>query len=430
MDRTDGYLSKMMPGFEKPPDIEDSTSDTLVEVEENGLAPEPLGPPAQEDQASAPPQILNQVVSFLRRYLVCDDYQLTLLALWSLHTWCYTSFAATPYLDIRSPAPQSGKSLCLRLLLEISASPEFASGADARTLMDRLLTADHDLENLEKARFSGFPTRTILLDNCHHAFSSSERQPLLALLNSGSEAISCYPLGCSDYYLFGPKAFAGHAPLPASLAGRCIPIMLQRKKPSQIVARFNLRDAHAAGIKLASWMKSWARNNSGALARAAQNAPPQLPSSLTPGEQGCAEPLLHIADLIGGSWPQRARVAIAAVFNLPASSLSLQLLGDIREIFQGKNNPEYLPTRDLLALLSDLESRPWSAWNAKSGQKLGTLLHDFGICSRSFHHGDAPAFKGYLRRSFENTWERYLPPLTVCSGTETAFEPHAETINS
>jgi hypothetical protein len=112
------------------------------------------------------------------------------------------SFPTTPYLDIRSPAPQSGKSLCLKLLREISAYPAFARGADARTLMARLLTSDRILEIIkEDESFAHTP----LLDNCHHTFSPSECQPLLALFNSSSDAISCYPSGSSDYYLFGPK---------------------------------------------------------------------------------------------------------------------------------------------------------------------------------------------------------------------------------
>jgi hypothetical protein len=435
MDYTNDYLSKMMPGFEKQPKIENSTATDPNEieddeVEDNDLAAEPVDLPAEENQAPEPSEMLNEIVSFLRRYLVCDDHQLTLLALWSLHTWCYPCFRTTPYLDVRSPVPQSGKSRCLKLLVELSASPAFATGADARTLMDRLLTYDRSLESLNRRGVPDSFTRTILLDNCHHTFSPSERQPLLALFNSGSDATSCYPSGRSDYYLFGPKAFAGQTPLPRSLAGRCIPIILQRKKPSDAVTRFEPSAVREAGVNLACWMDIWAQINSGALAQAAENAPPQLPSNLTPLEQDCVEPLLHIADLIGGPWPQRARAAVAAAFSLSPSSLSLQLLSDIREIFHSQNNPDHLPTRELLARLIELEYRPWSAWTSKSGQKLATILHDFGIASRGFHYGDAPGFRGYLFQSFADSWARYLPSFTVCSGEVSAFEPNAATINS
>jgi hypothetical protein len=429
MNYTDDYLSKMLPGFEKQPEIENSTSAGPAELEENDLGLEPVGQPTEEDQAPEPPEMVNEIVSFLRRYLVCDDHQLTLLALWSLHTWCYACFYTTPYLDVRSPAPQSGKSICLRLLLELCASPAFVRGADARTLMGRLLKSDRVLGNLEEDDLDSL-TRTLFLDDCHQTFSSAERQPILALFNSSSEITSCYPSGRSDYYLFGPKAFAGRARLPQSLADRCIPIVLQRRKPSDSVARFNPIDVRATGVKLACWMDDWARANSGALVQVSESAAPQLPSNLTPAQQDCADPLLHIADRIGGAWPRKARTAVAAVFNVPQSSISLQLLGDIRAIFHSRNNPDHLSTRDILAMLIALEYRPWSVWTAKSGQKLATLLRDFDICSRTLHYGDAPTFRGYLRESFEDAWERYLPPLTICSGTETAFEPRLEVVNS
>jgi hypothetical protein len=67
MDHTNGYLPKMLPGFEQQPNIENP--DAPAEVEENGLAAEPVDPAAEKDQA--PPEMLNQIVSFLRNYLVC-----------------------------------------------------------------------------------------------------------------------------------------------------------------------------------------------------------------------------------------------------------------------------------------------------------------------------------------------------------------------
>jgi hypothetical protein len=77
MNHTDDYLSKMLPGFEKQPNIE--PLETPVEIEEHDLAPQPVAPSAKEEQAPKRPEILNEIVSFLRRYLICDDHQLTLL---------------------------------------------------------------------------------------------------------------------------------------------------------------------------------------------------------------------------------------------------------------------------------------------------------------------------------------------------------------
>jgi hypothetical protein len=89
-------------------------------------------PASQEAQ-----DMLDRIASFLRQYLVCDEHQLTVLTLWTVHTWCFQHFANVPYLDIRSPQPQSGKTRCLHLLRELCESPVFSSGAPARTLMAR-----------------------------------------------------------------------------------------------------------------------------------------------------------------------------------------------------------------------------------------------------------------------------------------------------
>ncbi|HEY6253209.1 MAG TPA: DUF3631 domain-containing protein [Candidatus Angelobacter sp.] len=428
-------LSKMLAGLEGKP-ATDAAPAQPKEVKQTSPAASPASPSPQVHKPVDAPELLNQIIAFFRHYLVCNDHQLTMLALWTLHTWCYKSFPSTPYLDVRSPAPQSGKSLCLKLLEALSPSPVFASGANADTVMKRLLTAERILDNDDDSDNhhhdkEGLPeSPTLFLDDCQYTFSTAERQALLALFNAGAERTSSYPSGYFDYYVFGPRAFAGNSLLPRSLADRCVPIVLQRKKPSDVVRRFNSTTVRDAGAKLAKWMKSWALDNSDALARMAPDEPPRLPLNLTPREQQCAEPLVHIADRIGGPWPERARAAVAAVFNLPQSALGLQLLSDVHSVFHVKNHPDHLATRDILQVLTSLEFRPWSAWTGKSGRQLGALLHPFGIHSSSLHYGDKPAFRGFFRKSFLEAWERYLPPLTVCPATDTAEKTPSEATKS
>jgi hypothetical protein len=106
----------------------------------------------------------------------------------------------------------------------------------------------------------------------------------------------------------------------------------------------------------------------------------------------------------------------------------VQLLFDIRACFLVSETPEYLATRDLLAALTSLEYRAWSAWPANSGRRLGALLHPFGIVSRDLHRGSEKSFKGYLLHDFEDAFERYLPPLTFRRATKSpsATPPEGE----
>ena len=402
----DNYLSKMLPGFEKKPapDIIPPPEKALVSMNERKTAKAILLP---ENPA---PQMLDSISSFIRRYLICDEHQLTILALWIVHTWSYSRFLTTAYLDIRSPEPQCGKSRCLDLLYMLSNRPWFATGASPATIRDRLLH-QRSLEKVTvEKRIVRLPAPfTTLLDNYHHTFGSSERQALVAMLTAGTRQTSLFAYGRSDYCLFGPKAFAGNSRLPLSLAAHCIPIVLRRKRPSETVQRFD-RASDRLPANVLDWLyqidedaylnsdKTW-------------QAPLRLSSHLTARQQDCAEPLLHVADAVGGSWPEKARAAISAVFKLSDWSDPIQVLSDVRSWFYMKNNPEYLLTRDLLPLLISMEQRPWSAWTRKSGFKLGALLRHFGIFSRNLTVGGQKGIKGYLLEDFKDAWERYLPPL-------------------
>lgn len=365
-------------------------------------------------------RILDSVAAFISKYLLCDPHQLTILTLWAAYTWSFKSFRAAVYLNVRSPESQSGKSTCLMLLKELASNPSFATGVAADTFMKYLLT---DAHRVDKNKFDC----TIFLDECHHTFGPTERQPLLALLNSGSDVAPCYFSGSHEYYFFGPKVFAGSTSLPRSLASRCIPVNLRRKKPSDILSCFDTRTARDGAAKLVNDLISWVSRNRSAIEEAAQNTPPRIPSSLTPREQACAEPLLHIADLVGGPWPEKVRTAISNIFMVAEGTMAVELLSDLRSLFYGKNNPDYLATKQIVAALRELEHRPWAGWSSNAGKKLGGLLHPLGITSRYVHRKAGVGFRAYFFKHFQDAWERYLPPITVCSETETTSEPDSET---
>lgn len=358
-------------------------------------------------------EVLDDVASFIRKYLVCDDHQLTILSLWSACARNCYGFRTAPYLHVRSPESHCGKTICLFLLHSLSEPGGiFYTGADPAAIIRRI-SVGRSFKELNEER--GDRIRALLLDDCHHTFGPSERQPLLGLINSGSECSNCYPVGNAESYFFGPKAFAGNAPLPRSLVSRCIPIVLRRPRPTEKFDRFQHLDVMDAGHVLARRLKSWLEPSFDSLSRAAGENPPGLPLSLSPGQIQCAEPLLYIADLAGGAWPEKIRAALVAVFDLADASPSLQMLRDIRNIFGEKNNPEYLPTSDLLDELRAMDNRPWSDWGTNSGKRLSGHLRPFSITSRRQNQGAERDSRGYFRNDFQDAWERYLPPFALAS---------------
>jgi hypothetical protein len=353
--------------------------------------------------------ILDDVAAFIHQHLACDDHQLTILTLWAASPYCCPCFSVAPYLDVRSPEPHSGKSLCLNLLSDLCDPVMFLGNMPPGTLIQRCAAALRFQESQKKEE-EVTPPFTILLDDCHNTFGPSERQPIIGLLNSGFEIDGCFGVGEQDYSFFGPKAFAGNTPLPRSLAARCIPIVLRRPKASETFARYNSDDFLDTTQVLVARLKQWlTQETQVALFLAAKKDPANLPVTLSLGQRKCADPLIHIADAAGGSWPEKIRTALAAVFDLSDSSAELQMLWDIRDIFRLKNYPEYLSTSDLLSELRNMETRPWNVWGPKSGKRLAGHLRPFRILPQHLNRSEGD-FRAYLVKDFQDAWERYLPP--------------------
>ncbi len=370
--------------------------------------------------ATAPgAQILDDMAAYIRRYLVCDDHQLAVLTLWCASAHCHNHFFTAPYLHISSAQPCSGKSLCLLLLCDLSGADCPFTGVPGAVLIERLIRG----RSLDDAESSGsLPPCPVLIDDYHHTFGPSERQPLVCLLASGFESLGLFARGDEDYSLFSPKAFAGNSPLPRSLAARCIPINLRPPRPSEKFTRYAMEDEKIKTLK--DRLRRWLQQASPALGQAANSLPPDLPPTLSFGQNKCAEPLVHIADVAGGSWPARIRAALVAVFDLADANPELQMLFDVRAIFRNRNNPDYLSTSDLLSALRALDHRPWSAWSAKSGKRVAAHLRPFGILSRRFCLSSDNDFMGYLRADLHDAWERYLPQLSA--GDESGISVHVE----
>src|SRR5215472_19158427 len=179
-------------------------------------------------------EMLHDVSDFIRQYLVCSDHQAVLLTVWVLHTWCYRAFPVTPYLNIQSPGPQSGKTRCLRLLQLLSPPGSWYTSSPApRLFMKKLLTLKPE-QTPGQDPVLDLPA-VVYLDNREFTVGRSDLRPIIPLLNSGVRAADRYlhqvdRSSLREVSTFCPKAFAGTASLPRALAQNCLPFPLQRRK--------------------------------------------------------------------------------------------------------------------------------------------------------------------------------------------------------
>ena len=351
--------------------------------------------------------MLDDICAFLARYLQCSQHQRTVLSLWILHTHCFAAARTTPYLAIQSARKLSGKTLCLRLLSLLSSHPTLTSGYTAATLVKRIHSCPHQLP-------------TFLLDESPATLGSRARSrnpKLRSILVSGFQPGIAYSDRSLDCTIFSPKAFASVGPLPESLADCSIPILLQPlHHPDQSnIQRFDLASAQQQAQPLVAALESWSRKNISTLKSAPACQRKDFPQRLTWRGQDLVEPLLHLADLVGGDYPARAREALLHVFDDPGrqqSATDVQLLRQIRLCFEHHRWPDGLPTSLILADLHSLPSRPWDIDGPLTDRSLARMLRRYDIRPRVFRKKSSSnassTARGYLQEEFINVWHNLL----------------------
>ncbi len=353
-------------------------------------------------------ELLDRVCLFIRRFVLLSEEQAQLGVLWVAHTHAFDAAEHTPYLSINSAEKRSGKSRLLELFEALVAKPWLTGRVSAAVLPRKI--------QLEQP--------TLLLDESDAAFNGNEEygEALRGILNTGHRqggtTTVCVKMDGDfvpyDFSTFCPKAIAGIGKLPDTIADRSIPILMKRKKRSEKVTRFRRRDKNvqAEAAQLREQLAAYCTVNLEKL----RDARPELPDALSDRQQDGAEPLLAIADAVGGKWPEKARhafVVLCAEAQAVDDSIGVRLLSDIRSVF-ALRRVERLPSAELASALAEFEESPWGEWNKGkpiSQAKVAQLLRRYEITPHNIRMSqDGRVPKGYQLDDFADVWGRYLPP--------------------
>ena len=184
-----------------------------------------------------------------------------------------------------------------------------------------------------------------------------------------------------QFQLYTPMALAGKMAIydvPETIRTRSITIPMQRRLPDEKIERWN-RHIHAAEAEPMRWLlQCWAELvHSYALDYVGPDRP-VLPKGIEDRDADVWEPLLAVAELAGGHWPERARVAAVAavaadgVKTMP--SPGIELLADIKAVFDrltGRGDPH----DDAAGRADELDPR----WRRLDGKRLARMLHGYGM---------------------------------------------------
>lgn len=140
---------------------------------------------------------------------------------------------------------------------------------------------------------------------------------------------------------------------------------------------------------------------------------PPTPEGISDRAADNWEPLLAIAGLAGGDWPQKAMQAALALSarDNDATSLGTELLMDIENIFVG--GVTRITTAELIEKLCADEERPWATYNRGkqiAPRQVAKLLKEYGIHSKNLKQSYGVVAKGYEQAQFADAFQRYLAP--------------------
>jgi hypothetical protein len=354
-------------------------------------------------------QLLTELSSEIGAYVIMDPPQRHAVALWVVFTHAHDFFLCAALLIILSPTKRCGKTRLQEILAKLTPRSQTMSGVSAAALA-RLIEEHRPTVFIDEYDATAKGSREV---------AESLRGQLNSSFNRNSaHVLKCVPLpgGGWDVWKFSTWAstcIAGIGRVPDTVADRSVIIRLARKLRAQSVKRLSARDGGEL-LLLARRIARFVRDNEQRLRR----DEPDVPKELNDRARDAWEPLLAIADLAGGEWPQLAR---AAALKLSGDGLGdsrnddvdIILLADIRDVFATVG--ARVSSDTLTDHLVGLESGPWADW--KNGKPLTKnqlsrrLREKFRIVSDALDFGGAEGRKrGYRLADFADAFARYLPP--------------------
>ncbi len=343
-------------------------------------------------------QLLEDLATAARRFVILPKHADALVALWCLAAHAFNAFDIFPFLALVSPVRRCGKTTLFKVLLRLVPRALTSSNVSAASVY-RIIEACRPCLLLDEA-----DTFTRDNEELRGVLNSGHTRETAYVLRVEGEGKDLRPVRLSTWC---PRAFALIGSLPDTLDDRSIAIPMRRRTKTEVVARAR-RKALEPLRDLGRMAARWGADNTEALAA----TDPAVPEALDDRASDNWEPLLAVADLTGGPWPERARKAALALSggrDQEDDGAGTRLLRNIRAAFEARA-VDRLPSAELVAALLADEEWGWGTWRRGKPldqRGLARLLAPFGIKPRGIRVGtDTP--KGYTREWFTDAWSRYL----------------------
>jgi hypothetical protein len=367
--------------------------------------------------------LLDELAAVLRRFVVLPIWAAEALALWIVHTFAFQLRDVSAYIGIESPEKRCGKTTLLTLVSQLVNRPVVASNISPPAFF-------RVIEELRP---------TLLIDEADTFLRGNDE--LRGILNAGNKRETAFVVRVANqaasgpngskpaqpssqlatYSSWCPKALATIDRLPDTLADRCIVVRMQRKTSQESCERLRTLDAEPLRRKCARFVA----DHSAAIAA----AHPTMPAGLNDRATDIWEPLIAVADLAGGNWPELARQAAVSLAATAQETNPIgTLLVDIFVLFALSDERRMFSRTLIQGLITKFADRPWT--ELSKGKEITNLwlsqqLRPYGIKPRTIWIGDQQA-KGYTEEDFQETFRRYIPRSELDAIVAAAQRPEAD----
>jgi hypothetical protein len=354
--------------------------------------------------------MLDELRDAFRRYVVFPtSHALDAAVLWSVATHAQRVATHATRLVLTSPERRCGKSRLLDVIAATCHRPLITANATVAAIFRTIVADDPP---------------TLLLDEADSVFTkrpgNEGAEELRGLLNAGfgrgRPSIRCVgpQQTPTEFATFAMAALAviGDG-VPDTITDRAVVIRMRRRARNERVAPYRQRRDEEPLQELRDCVAVWVEAHLDEL----RDAEPYLPVEDRAADVW--EPLVAVADLAGGTWPDVARAAAVALTREQdeadsEDSLGRRLLGDLRDVF-GSLGGSVASSEELVSRLHGIPEAPWAAFEFTQ-RDLSRRLRPYGVSServRVPRDGKEVQVRGYRLEALADVFARYLPSQSV-----------------
>ena len=342
--------------------------------------------------------LLGLMLRTIHRQVACNRHAAVATVLWVAGTYGFQGASIFPRLAITSATKRCGKSTLLATVQAMASKPLKADNVTTAALF----------------RVIGKYKPTMLIDEVDAFFTKTDE--LRGVVNAGYEATGMIlrsvptPDGKSfdvaEFKVYCPVALAGIGGLPDTVLDRSVIVRMDRAPKRDPASQRQQAMRHRDLEKLRRLIAPQLVAHQSAIEAAMAAPPVVLPQELSDRAQDNWNPLVAIACLAGGTWPDQARMAAVALSGKDDDGQSHKelMLVDLRVIvdkgraaavqawlaWRASGRTAMPPpvlcrfrSAALVAELLKLEHRPWPEYG-KDGRgmttaRLAMMLKPFGI---------------------------------------------------